>query len=446
MNGPRLPVQFTWRWTAALLLSWTGLLPAAGPAVAAEPAAGQEPSASATSETAPTLGLAECLQMALHDHPRIAAARASLASAEDASQALESLSIPECLAPDLPIRRRQAALGVTAAAAGVEHAQVEVVYDVTRTYFTVLFAREQEQVARGVTERLSAIREVARQMLKAGARDVSDSDVNRTTVYLRLAETKRLEASQGVKRALAALREALGRGPEFHFNVAEGRLPEPAVQPNQDETLAAALARRPGLIQATIFAELTCLEVDAQATTSHVRLETFAAGGDIHSRAIPHGTRGTEYRPGGIDPEMPTLLAGSRAERMHRARSLHARAVAVVGQTRNLITLEVADAFLRWQLAAQQAAKAREAADAGDSLADSLNKDFITNQRVKIEDVVNARVLASQARGQYNQFLNDEILALADLERATAGGFHAGLVEALAPKKEETRQEDRKGK
>jgi hypothetical protein len=51
--------------------------------------------------------------------------------------------------------------------------------------------------------------------------------------------------------------------------------------------------------------------------------------------------------------------------------------------------------------------------------------------KVKVEDVVTSRVLASQARSEYNEFLFKQIIALADLERATAGGFNAGLVESF---------------
>ena len=46
---------------------------------------------------------------------------------------------------------------------------------------------------------------------------------------------------------------------------------------------------------------------------------------------------------------------------------------------------------------------------------------------------MSARVLAAQARSQYNEFLYRQILALADLERVTAGGFCPGLVEGVAP-------------
>src|SRR6185369_8502546 len=101
----------------------------------------------------------------------------------------------------------------------------------------------------------------------------------------------------------------------------------------------------------------------------------------------------------------------------------------VVNQTRNLITLEAEEAFLRWDEATQQLVPAREAATAGKKLADDQKKDFTSGAKVRVEEVVNAQVLASQAQAQYNEFLYHQILALADLERVTAGAFCAHLAE-----------------
>ncbi len=389
---------------------------------------------SAPADAAVTLNLAECLQLALGRQPRVAARLASLAAAEDGKRALEQLRIPAALDRQVPVRRQQAGLGVTAAAAGLDQARREAVYAVTRLYFTVLFAREQEGVARGVVERLSATKEAAQRALQAGARDVTSADVDRTSVYLRLAETRRTQATQGVKRALVALREAIGLEPDVSRDVPPGRLPEPAVRPVRDDVVTSALARRGDLIQASIFAQVACLEVEAQATSLLQRMPTFAAGTDIHARHVPQGVNDTEYRPGAVPPEMPTLLVGSRTERMQRARSLSARAEAVVETTRNLIALEAEDAFLRWEEASDSARQAREAAEAGDKLADELSKDFAAGLKVRVEEVLSARVLAAQARSQYNEFRYRQVLALADLERATAGGFCAGLVDAVAPR------------
>src|SRR5262245_58418120 len=85
-----------------------------------------------------TLNLAECIQLALERQPRVAAQRASLAAAADSKRAVETLRCPAGLHPQIPVRCRQAALGVAAAAAGLERAEREAVYAVTRLYFTVL--------------------------------------------------------------------------------------------------------------------------------------------------------------------------------------------------------------------------------------------------------------------------------------------------------------------
>jgi outer membrane protein TolC len=361
-----------------------------------------------------------------------------LVAAEDGKRAIEALRVPLALVPELPFRRQQFGLGILAASAGLDQAERETVYAVTRTYFTVLYAREQHNVARGVVERLAATREAAQEALEAGARDVTAADVNRTSVYLRLAQTRQTQAAQGAKRALVALREAIGLEPAVVLDVPFGRLPEPETTPNRDEILRAALARRGELAQAGIFAQIACLEVEAQASNALKRkMETFAAGTDIHALQIPAGTHNAEYRPGAVPPEMPALLAGSRPERVQHAQSLKARAETVVETTRNLIALEAEDAFLRWEEESRQARQAREAADAGEKLAGDLRKDFTSGQKVKVEDVVTAQVLASQARSQYNESLYRQILALADLERVTAGGFCAGLVELVGPARAE---------
>jgi outer membrane protein TolC len=384
------------------------------------------PQAFSTPQT--PLTLAQYYSLALERQPRVAAARASLAAAEDGRRALDDLRFPAGLVPEVPLRRKQAALGVTAAAAGVEQAERETLYAVTRTYFTVLYARQQQRVAEGVVERLNTTLKAAREALDAGARDVTAADVERATVYTGLAEAKATEAAQGAKRALAALQEAIGLPDDAPLEVAPGKLPEPNASPKRDDLIRAALARRGELIQATVFAEVACLEIEAQATGHRQQVHTFAAGSDVHAVAVPAAAHNNDYRPGAVGPEMPSMLAGPRPDRIQHARSLAGRADAVVATTRNLITLEVTDAFLRWEQASRQAQQARKAAGAGEKLADSLSKDLAAGLKVKVDEVVGARVLAAEARSRYNEYLYQEIIALADLERATAGGFPAGLV------------------
>jgi outer membrane protein TolC len=380
------------------------------------------------------LTLSDCIRLALERHPRVAALRLSLTATADGKRALDELHVPLVLAPELPLRRQQFDLGVQAASAALGHAERDAVYAVQRTYFSVLFAREQEQVTRNVVESLSTTQEAAKESLEAGDRDVTTADVQRTTVYLRLAQTKQTQAAEGRKRAVAALKEAIGHDQCVALEILEVPLRDPEAQPNREEVGAIALARRGDLIEAGILAQVSCLEIDAQAS-SHLKrkMETFAAGTDIHARQVPDAVRNNDYRPGAVPPEMPTLLVGTMPERVERARSLSERAKAVYHTARNLVALEAEDAFLRWEEAAQEARQARQGADAADKLAADLKKDFTARLKVKVEDVIGAGVLSAQARSQYNEYVYRKILALADLERVTEGGFQASLCELAQP-------------
>ena len=76
--------------------------------------------------------------------------------------------------------------------------------------------------------------------------------------------------------------------------------------------------------------------------------QTFASVADVHVRPIPQGISNTEYRPGAIGLEMPATLVGKRAG-PGAAGGGSGRAAAVVDKTRNLITLEVEDGYLKWE-------------------------------------------------------------------------------------------------
>jgi len=405
---------------------------AAAEAAPAPAAAGNDAASAQPADTVQTLALADCIRMALDQQPGLAAQRASLASAESGQRALDDLRIPTFIDRELPYRRQQACLGVAVAAAAVEQAERDTTYAVTRTYFTVLYARQQERVAARVVRDLSDALANARRLLgKEGApRDLTQNSVDKNRTYLRLAEARQVDAQQGVERALAALREAMGVAPNFSFTIADRDIPTPKVDIARADMVALALARRGELIQANTLAAITALEVDAQGTSHHPKKMTFAAGADIHSRAVPPDISNQEYRPGGIPPEMPTTLVGSRSARMEHARDLSARASAVADKTRGLIALEAEDTYLRWQEASRKVPITREANDVSKKLADDTLNDFKGGQNVPYKDVLEALVISAQAGSAYNEARYQYVLGLAALERITGGGFSAGLAEA----------------
>jgi outer membrane protein TolC len=386
--------------------------------VVAPPARAQQPAAPLTLE--------DCVRIGLAQQPALNAARASLAAAVDQQRALDNLRLASLISRELPVRKQQAALGVTIAAAGVEQAEWETIYAVTRNYFAVIYAMKQEQVVNDVLAKLGANREAAGKLLLAAKEDpdikVDKIDVDKLDVYLTQYRLKLHEAQKGVELARAALREAMGVPGDCPLQLALTDLPPLGEALDRCQLVQLALARRGELVQATNAARVTELEVDAQGTSFKPTFRTFAAVSDIHARQIPQGISNREYRPGAVGLDMPTTLAGHRHDRMQRARDFSARASAVVDKTTNLITLETEAAFLKWSEAAesvrgleQSVARARGIADAVDARA-NLRKSFG-------EEVIRARTLQESVQSQYNEALYLHALALAGLERVTAGGF-----------------------
>lgn len=398
---------------------------ASTPIFAQENGAKELPAFVQTHEARP-ISLPEAVEIALRNQPAIDAYRASVAAAETNRRGLKKLPIPALIARELPIRRNQSILGVTIASANLAQAEDETIYAVTRLYHSVVFARQQKKVADSVVNNLKATLDTAKRLVDAGSREVTTSSVEKINIYLRLAETKQAEAERGLERATAALREAIGLGCE-NIAVVDDTLPEHNTVVDRCAIVNLALAQRHEIVQALGASELTALEVQAQGTSCRLEHHTFAYGGDIHAKQVPQGYANGEYRPGAVGIEMPVALVGCRKYRVERAKDFQARAAAVVDKTRNLVALDAEDAFFKWEEASKKVPQTREAAEKATKLADDTRNDFGGGQKVKVDEVLTNEILAAQARAQYNEARYNLVLSLAGLERATAGGFQAGL-------------------
>ena len=139
------------RWAPGLLalgLLAFGSLRAADTPHLPRPTPSAMPTEKVLGDGVPKYDLETLRAMALKYNSAITAASASLASAIAGKQGVENIKVPTFLQPDLPIRRKQAALGVQAAEAGVRQAELLVVFGVQFAYVSYLYAQEQERIAR----------------------------------------------------------------------------------------------------------------------------------------------------------------------------------------------------------------------------------------------------------------------------------------------------------
>jgi outer membrane protein TolC len=389
------------------------------------------------------LTLPECIHLALENQPELAAWRASVAAAQDQQQALENLHLGALISHDMPIRRKQASLGVVIASAAESQAEFDTAYAVTRSYYSVLYARAQQKDIKSLIRQLNNTRQLAAGRLKAEqeankgekknnqATKVYQSDIDQLDAYLALARNRQVEAVVGADRALAALREALGVGCDFCFDIPEETLPVLQLNLCCDQIVDLAVSRRGEIAQTVNAVQVTALEIDAQAALCLPVTKTFASAVDIHARPVPQGFHDGEYRPGAIALEYPPNLVGKRKDRMARASDFHARAEAVADKTRNLIVLEAKDSFLRWRQERQKIDQLR-AAVLKATAAKGGTAERYRDIDPKVKPMLDALVLWVRARTDYNEAVYRSLLALADLQRVTAGGLN-GWPECTLP-------------
>ena len=446
MTRPRCNAPIQWLATCAVAFGSAGVstaadpilpqIPQVMPAPAAKSAVRSQAAQPAETVNSPVwkkwvpqgngLTLHECLELGQANQPAVKAAKASLASGERGYLALQNFSRAiELLSSDLPVRRLQAQKGILAATAEVLKAEQEVTYDVTRMYFTYVYATQQEMTANDIVEQMETFYRVAEDILKAGVID-QKVKINNFTLYAlddAIGEIRRLrdKATLGRKQSLAALKEAMGVGQDFQLVPSIKELPLMAGSVTLEDVARMAMARRTELIQASVVLDVTRLEVCAQQQLNRRKtVQTFAAGSDLHSRVLPAPLRNGDYRPGPVAPEMPTILAGSREDRVGRALALCDRQEAVYEKAVGLIRLEAANAFLMWESTAHRVKDAKIRYDRGLKVLEESRAAAAARQDPEL--LVKNEALAGKAQAEYLESVQRLLEALINLERVTGGG------------------------
>jgi hypothetical protein len=387
----------------------------------------QEPAA----EEGPELSLGDCIAVALERQPAIKAVKASIASTEDGYRALMNIHTGGTLiSPDLQIRKQQAQRGLAASAGEFQKVHNEVIQDVTRMYYTAVYAKQQGEIAKNMVDRLvylaKLIEEILNKKLPPG--ELGGLNMGKLRVVqmgVITAKQLHLKATVGRKQALAALRQAMAVDEKsFPFRVKDAELPIMTQQApiTKELVVEQALCRRPELALAAAGVDVFRLEVYAQGKIPFRRVvPTFASGTDLHSREIPQAIRTKEYRPGAIIPDMPTQLVGSKYDRVARAMSYSQKAEAVYEGAHGLVVLEAENGYYEFEMANEKLKLAK------DQLELALELKSLTDARApdmkEKDQIVQAEIAVAKVQADYVESVFDHLLSLAALERITAGGI-----------------------
>jgi outer membrane protein TolC len=382
--------------------------------------------APAAAPTGPTLGLGECIAIGLERNPTVTAAVHSLNAARAGQNALNNLPCyATLLKRDIPVRQQQAIRGVAIAEADVQKARQDITYDVTRLYYTYVYASQQEKTANDVIEQMEVFYKVAEEIWKTGIRD-QKIKVDQFTLYAlrnRITDVKllRIKAEIGRKQALDALKEAMGVDESLQFVPRDTELPLMAGSISKEEVVQRALTLRPEIAQAAAGVDAFRLEVSAQSKARGLQVPTLAAGGDLHARQVPLAERtDADYRPGAIAPEMPPGLVGRKEDRVARAWELSHRQGSVYQKAVNLVRLEAAVAYLNWEATTRRRDEAKRRFEDSRKMVEESRQVAAVKQEPEL--LFNNEALAGKAQSEYVEAVLEHLKALAALERVTAGG------------------------
>lgn len=382
-------------------------------------------------EVTKKITLSEALELMNANHPRIHAAEASLRGSEAGLRGVQNLPFFAKLSPDMKYRRQQSELGIEVADAGLRQEIRDTSYGVARGYFLVIYSKQQQDLTKQVLEILG--KNIRALELKMALKKSPEDDIKLQKLKLGLVEAKQKNslASTGFDRAKALLTEEVGgrkkvgliEPVEKDFTSYDliGLLTPAFIEDMVEKTVVI----REEIIKSSKASQILALEVNAQKSARfNPKFRTFASGSDLHYIPIGVQGRGDNFTPEAITIEMPSSLVGKKNDRVARAQAFADRGAAVEESTKNLIRLEVRNAF---QMLLETRTSFNELKKVEPELKKIITELHDTSLKFLNTDNAELFEKAGNMLSNYNHTKFITMDNLADLERITSGAFSVGL-------------------
>ncbi|MCX7969083.1 MAG: TolC family protein [Armatimonadetes bacterium] len=309
-----------------------------------------------------------------------------------------------------PLQIKQAKAQANASSYTYERTRADIALQVAQQYLEVLRARALVKLQERVLERARRLLEAAEAGYKAGT--AAKLDVLRAQVQVRNAEVDLLAAKNQEKVAILTLRNLMGVGDDFVFDISEPA-EERYEPPSLTECLAQALRQRPEVREAEWQRE------SAQAAKQLARINSLPIVNISGSyNRYPSTTRITDKEWAlNLIVSYPIFDGGRVRAELEQAKLQVEQADLNMKRTLDNIRLQVQQSYSNWQNAVERLSAAREAVKEASETA-RLTEEAYKAGAVSLIDVINAQVALAQAETQ-------EIQARYDLYRAIYALRHA---------------------
>lgn len=309
----------------------------------------------------------------------------------------------------------QAELGNERAGYDLEAAEDDVIIRVATSYFSVLGAIDNLDLATSEKVAIGRQLELAQERLNVGIG--TQTDLYDAQARYQLAEANEIDARNLIEDAVQNLIAIVGADPGELDPLREDAVLELPTPESVSDWVTMAVDNNPELRSATLDYQIAQREVDFQQHTRHPRIGLNAGGSYRDSSGGVNGSSDRTEASVGLALRFPLYLGGQVEAQVQKA-ALSANAQEqLVESTRRRITREIRDVFNDVASGVSRVEAFRQAVVAGESAVESKQEGFSAGLITNL-DVLDAQRDLYQARRDYLRARYDFILSSLDLERA----------------------------
>ena len=296
----------------------------------------------------------------------------------------------------------------------LERTDQEILFRVVQSYYGVLLAGKQLEVAEQAEKTAQSIMERSQTRFDAGL--VVESDLLSAKVRLASREQELIRARNNLALARAQLNIAMGVSANSQYEVADPLAEKVLTAESLGEIEQQALATRPDLKKIQAQQSAQELSVAIAKSSFGPRLNAFA-GWELDNPTFLAGGGGNNW-VGGIELQIDLFQGGAKRAALSRERALSEKMAALKQAANDAVRLEVRQAYYDQDSSRQQVEVARAAiAQAQESL--RIDQDRYEGGLMTITDILGAEEAARRTRADYWQTLYQFHISYANLELAS---------------------------
>ncbi|HYK37292.1 TolC family protein [Alloacidobacterium sp.] len=290
----------------------------------------------------------------------------------------------------------------------------EIVFRVLSSYYDVLLAAKQFEVADQSVKTAKSIINSSQARFDSGL--TVESDLLTAKVRLAARQEEAIRARNTLQTARSELNTAMGMPVESPFRFVEGLAEDALPIPTLQEIEKQALTNRPDLKRIASEEAAQRHNVAMAKSSFGPRVNAFA-GWEMDNPTFAAGCGGNNWQ-GGIEVQFDIFQGGAKRAALSRQEALEEKAVAIKQRASDAVRLEVRRAYYDVETSRQQIEVARAAiAQAQESL--RINQDRYDSGLTTITDLLGAEDATRRSQTDYWEAIYHFRTSYANLELAT---------------------------